>query len=438
MQQCGHHDGGVQAGDKGALRILKRRRQEERQVSRLVQGGSEVRPLEAEDQGGERPEDRDAEGVADLVAGLRDRAGRTRTLRGDCADGGVGDHAEGDAVADSSDHGRGDVPADATGDGGGQEQKQAAGDGEVADDERASLADTVDEGGGEDAGEGEDRCSGEREQCRVQDAQVQDGLKVDAGQVGRRRPCRQRQQPGDDRDREGAVTEQGEVDQRVLEMPLAEREERQDRKAEQPGHGRQDHKAVCGQVLDAVDREQQAPGGGHDAEQVDAAGPGRPDLAQQDRREHEEDGDDGQVDQEDRAPPELSEQRASDDRADGEPGRERGGEDSDRPGTLLRVGEQFAEHRERRGQQGRACHAHEGPAGDEKLRGRRERRPGGSDTEHGRADHQQLQAAVAVTDATEGDQQGTDGEAIDVQHPQRLVGGGRDGLGDARHRQEQD
>ncbi len=129
---------------------------------------------------------------------------------------------------------------------------------------------------------------------------------------------------------------------------------------------------------------------------------------------------------------------SADHRPDGEPGGERRGEYPDRPGAPPGVGEELAQHGERRRQQGRTGHTHERPAGDEDFRVRCERRGGGSDAEHGRADEQEPEAAVAVADAAEGDQQRTHGEAVDVQHPQRLVGGGRQGRGDARHRQEED
>jgi hypothetical protein len=191
-------------------------------------------------------------------------------------------------------------------------------------------------------------------------------------------------------------------------------------------------------VLEAVDREQQAGRGEHDAGRVHATGAGRAHLAEQDRCEDEEHGDDGKVDQEDRAPPQPLQQDAAEDRADGEPRRECGGEDADGLRPSARVGEQLAQHGQRRGQERRAGHPHQRTRCDEELRARRERRSRRAEAEDGRADHQQLQPAVPVADVAERDQQGADGETVDVEDPQGLVGRGGEGLADPGHRQEQD
>jgi transcriptional regulator with XRE-family HTH domain len=105
---------------------------------------------------------------------------------------------------------------------------------------------------------------------------------------------------------------------------------------------------------------------------------------------------------------------------------------------LAGVREQLADDGECRGQQGRAGDTHQRAERDQQLRARRERRPRGADAEHRRAGQQQPQPAVPVAEVAERDEQRADREAVDVQDPQRLVGGRGEGLADPRHRQEQD
>ncbi|MFD3659081.1 hypothetical protein ACFWVF_00530 [Streptomyces sp. NPDC058659] len=85
--ECGMEDGrdesgGVQAGDEGRLRVLGHGGYEAGDPECLVEGAGDIGSLEPEDEGGQRAEQRDAEGVAELVAGDTNSADALRLLAG--------------------------------------------------------------------------------------------------------------------------------------------------------------------------------------------------------------------------------------------------------------------------------------------------------------------------------------------------------------------
>jgi hypothetical protein len=158
-------------------------------------------------------------------------------------------------------------------------------------------------------------------------------------------------------------------------------------------------------VLDAVDRQQEPDGGGHDAGGVDPPMPGRPNLAEQHRCEAEEADDNGEVDQEHRSPPEAFQQHAADDWSDREAGSECCGEDADGLCASLGVGEQLAQNRQRGGKQGRAGDRHGRAGSDEHFRCGGEGSGSRAEAEEDRADHEEPEAPVAVADVPERDEQ---------------------------------
>ena len=116
----------------------------------------------------------------------------------------------------------------------------------------------------------------------------------------------------------------------------------------------------------------------------------------------------------------CSRRSSADDRAECRARRESRCPDRDRESSLLTVGEDRAQQRERRRHQHRAEEAERGAGRDQRLGGRGER---GGDREHGeadRSDQQHAATAVAVARTAHSDEQSREHERIGVDDPELL------------------
>jgi len=117
---------------------------------------------------------------------------------------------------------------------------------------------------------------------------------------------------------------------------------------------------------------------------------------------------------------EVLEQKAAGDRADRHGNADHGCPDTDGSRTLLGVGEDVDQDRQRCGEDHRRANTHQGTGPDQLARGRRERCERGGDREDHQAELQDALASEAVTEVTHGQQQCREHERVGVHDPLQL------------------
>ena len=381
-------------------------------------------------------EERDPQGRAELVGGLGYRRRRSGAFCGHRPDDGVG--VEGHRQSDAETHQRegDDDPCQPRRGFGKSQDHQADAAQPQPGADRTTGPEFADRDPRERDHHDRGRCSRELQQPGLERAESAHELKV----LGE-----EEQQPDEGEDGhgvgghgrgEGAVPEQGDVDQRGGEGALPAQEPPARRQPEGEGGHRGDGETGGENLLDGLHQRDDGHHRQHRRQQVDPSLPGVARLRQQpqparDHRDH-----DGNVDEEDAAPREVLQERPTDDRPDGGPGRRARRPDCDGPRPLLPVGKHRTDEGQRRRHDRRAADPQQGPGRDQQLGGGGERRQQRRQPEPDRTDHQEAFAADAVGEVAHHHEQARQGERVDVAYPQdlrrarRQVGGqGGDGQG---------
>ncbi len=226
----------------------------------------------------------------------------------------------------------------------------------------------------------------------------------------------------DDGGAEGGTTEQGDVEEGIVQMALATHEQHAQHHAGGQHQQSAGVGAVFGDPLEAVHHRQHAQQRLRHAGRIQPAGVGIAILGQQLRPQQQQQHHHRHRRQEGGAPPEPFQQQAAHQRADRAADREAGDPYADRELPLVFVMEHVANQRHRRGRQGGPGHAEQGAHRDQHFRAARECRDDRSGGERGGADQQQAPPADAIAQRAHGDQEAGHQEAVDVDDPQQLRG----------------
>lgn len=230
------------------------------------------------------------------------------------------------------------------------------------------------------------------------------------------------------------VPKQREVEHGIREAPLSPHEEGSGPQAEGEARGARNEFLRC-QALRRVDESQNREKAEDCAEQIDGAPLDRSVLGEQKGCRAEQQGRDGQIDEEDGAPREVLQQEASEEGADRRSCHERAAPDGDRSGALRLVGEEAADQREGRGHQGRGRQSQRAARCDQPPARRCQTRQKRRGSERGGSPEEEAAASDAVPERTGGHEKRSDREAVDVDDPEKLVGGRQEIRRQLGHRQ---